>query len=107
MENNWLMTTGALIEKSIPLVRRNDASKGSDIEIGSDDVDIVSTMRGQISLAVKQDWELPAGLIFIPFCFAEAPANFLTNPQLDPVGKVPEFKFCAARIGRMEESVAA
>jgi len=36
--------------------------------------------------------------LFMPFCFVEAPANFLTNPQLDPFGKIPEFKFSAARI---------
>ena len=42
-------------------------------------------------------------MVFIPFCFAEAAANLLTNPQLDPMGKIPEFKFCACRI----ETVAA
>ena len=39
-----------------------------------------------------------SGLVFIPFCFAEAAANLLTNPALDPFGKIPEFKFCAAQI---------
>ncbi len=37
-------------------------------------------------------------MVFIPFAFAEAPANMLTNPQLDPMGKIPEFKFAAARV---------
>ena len=41
---------------------------------------------------------VPAGVLFIPFCFAEAAANILTNPQLDPFGKIPEFKYCAARL---------
>ncbi|MBE9553830.1 MAG: hypothetical protein IMF05_10250, partial [Proteobacteria bacterium] len=63
----------------------------------------VGTRRGAISLKVRQDGGVPEGALFIPFCFAEAPANFLTNPQLDPFGKIPEFKFCAARI----EPVAA
>jgi len=36
--------------------------------------------------------------VFIPFCYYEAAANMLTNPALDPVGKIPEFKFCAARV---------
>jgi formate dehydrogenase major subunit len=45
-------------------------------------------------------------MLFIPFCFFEAPANFLTNPQLDPFGKIPEFKFCAARIGSAERQAA-
>jgi formate dehydrogenase major subunit len=34
----------------------------------------------------------------MPFCFAESPANKLTNPKLDPFGKIPEFKYCAARV---------
>ena len=63
----------------------------------------VGTRRGAISLRVRQDGAVPEGALFIPFCFAEAPANFLTNPQLDPFGKIPEFKFCAARV----EPVAA
>jgi len=37
-------------------------------------------------------------MVFIPFCYAEAPANVLTNRALDPFGKIPEFKFCAARV---------
>ena len=37
-------------------------------------------------------------MVFIPFCFTEASANLLTNPQLDPYGKIPEFKFCAVRV---------
>jgi formate dehydrogenase major subunit len=39
------------------------------------------------------------GTVFIPFAYVEAAANILTNPQLDPYGKIPEFKFCAVRIG--------
>ena len=50
--------------------------------------------------------DVPEGLIFIPFCFAEAAANILTNPQLDPFGKIPEFKFCAARIEKLEQVAA-
>lgn len=58
----------------------------------------VKTRRGSITLKVRTDPQMSPGLIFIPFCFAEAAANFLTNPQLDPFGKIPEFKFCAARM---------
>ena len=38
--------------------------------------------------------------MFIPFCYYEAAANLLTNPALDPFGKIPEFKYCAVRIRR-------
>jgi formate dehydrogenase major subunit len=39
------------------------------------------------------------GTVFIPFAYVEAAANILTNPQLDPYGKIPEYKFCAVKIG--------
>jgi formate dehydrogenase major subunit len=45
-------------------------------------------------------------VVFVPFCYSEAAANILTNPKLDPFGKIPEFKFCAARI-ESAEAVAA
>jgi formate dehydrogenase major subunit len=58
----------------------------------------VSTRRGVIELKVRIDSDVPDGMVFIPFCYAEAAANILTNPALDPVGKIPEFKFCAAQV---------
>ena len=58
----------------------------------------VETRRGAIELVARSDRDVPKGVIFIPFCFTEAAANLLTNPQLDPFGKIPEFKFCAARV---------
>ncbi len=66
----------------------------------------VATRRGAISLRVRQDREVADGMVFIPFCFTEAAANLLTNPQLDPFGKIPEFKFCAARVEPAESKAA-
>jgi formate dehydrogenase major subunit len=62
----------------------------------------VETRRGTIELAARADRDVPPGLVFIPFCYVEAAANLLTNPALDPFGKIPEFKFCAARIERVD-----
>jgi formate dehydrogenase major subunit len=62
----------------------------------------VTTRRGSIELAVRQDDGVPDGVVFIPFAFVEAAANILTNPQLDPIGKIPEFKYCAARVERAD-----
>ncbi len=62
----------------------------------------VATRRGAIELVARADRDVPPGLVFIPFCYAEAAANVLTNPALDPFGKIPEFKFCAARVERGE-----
>jgi hypothetical protein len=36
-----------------------------------------------------------------------AAANLLTNPALDPFGKIPEFKFCAVRAEKAEIRSAA
>ncbi|WP_114861825.1 formate dehydrogenase subunit alpha [Azospirillum brasilense] len=58
----------------------------------------VTTRRGTIELKARSDYNVPSGLVFVPFCYAEAAANVLTNPKLDPFGKIPEFKFAAARI---------
>jgi formate dehydrogenase major subunit len=58
----------------------------------------VETRRGAVEIKVRSDREVPEGMVFIPFCYAEAAANLLTNPALDPFGKIPEFKFCAARV---------
>ena len=44
-------------------------------------------------------------MIFVPFAYVEAAANVLTNPVLDPYGKIPEFKFSACRVARADESV--
>jgi formate dehydrogenase major subunit len=58
----------------------------------------VSTRRGTIELAARQDDAIPDGVVFIPFAYVEAAANLLTNPALDPFGKIPEFKYCAAKV---------
>jgi formate dehydrogenase major subunit len=58
----------------------------------------LETRRGAVELKVRSDRDVPSGMIFMPFCYAEAAANLLTNPALDPMGKIPEFKFCAARV---------
>jgi formate dehydrogenase major subunit len=58
----------------------------------------VASRRGQITLNVRRDDGTPQGVIFVPFSYHEAAANLMTNPALDPVGKIPEFKFCAVSI---------
>jgi formate dehydrogenase major subunit len=67
----------------------------------------VITRRGAIELKTRIDAAVPEGCVFIPFCYAEAAANMLTNPALDPFGKIPEFKFCAARVEKIAVAVAA
>ena len=58
----------------------------------------VQSRRGQLQIQVRQDDGTPQGTVFIPFAYAEAAANLLTNAALDPFGKIPEFKYCAVAI---------
>ena len=67
----------------------------------------VETRRGVVEAVLRADREVADGMIFMPFCFNESPANRLTNPKLDPFGKIPEFKYCAARIEALEQADAA
>jgi formate dehydrogenase major subunit len=60
----------------------------------------IESRRGSISLYARADDGTPRGAVFVPFCYYEAAANMLTNPVLDPFGKIPEFKYCAVRVSR-------
>jgi len=88
-------TLDALEPEAVALLNQGDVAR---LGLAPGDMIQIETRRGQVSLKVRQDGEVPEGVVFIPFCFAEAAANLLTNPQLDPYGKIPEFKFCAARV---------
>jgi formate dehydrogenase major subunit len=58
----------------------------------------IASRRGTISLYARADDGMPRGAVFVPFCYYEAAANMLTNPVLDPFGKIPEFKYCAVKV---------
>ena len=58
----------------------------------------MTSRRGSIELAAKLSHRETPGSCFIPFHFREAAANLLTIDEIDPFGKIPEFKFCAVRI---------
>ena len=81
-----------------------NVSRGTIARLGIAPGDLVrvSTRRGSIELSARQDDAIPDGVVFIPFAFVEAAANLLTNPALDPFGKIPEFKYCAAKVERVE-----
>jgi formate dehydrogenase major subunit len=65
----------------------------------------LETRRGAVEIQIRQDRDVPDGMVFLPFCYAEAAANLLTNPALDREAKIPEFKFCAARVCTIEHSL--
>jgi formate dehydrogenase major subunit len=67
---------------------------------------LVSSRRGSIALAARSSAKMSVGSVFIPFHFREAAANVLTIDEIDPVGKIPEFKFCAVRVEAAVTTVA-
>jgi len=62
------------------------------------DVVTIESRRGRVVLFARADDSSPRGAVFVPFCYYEAAINKLTNPALDPFGKIPEFKYCAIRL---------
>jgi len=67
----------------------------------------LETRRGHLVVKLRADRDVPENMVFMPFCYAEAAANLLTNPALDPFGKIPEFKFCAVRVVRQARAADA
>ena len=60
----------------------------------------ITSRRGSIELAAKLSHRDTPGTCFVPFHFREAAANVLTIDEIDPTGKIPEFKFCAVKVER-------
>ncbi len=61
----------------------------------------LESRRGGVTAAARADEGLQPGVVMMPFTYREAAANLLTNDALDPSGKIPEFKFCAVRLGKV------
>ena len=97
--------TGAITRRAQAL---EAAEPGPYVEMSPDDMKrmrirndsnvLVESRRGEITLPVRASTRVRPGQVFIPFHYVEAAANLLTVDDLDPYGKIPEFKFCAVRV---------
>ncbi len=67
----------------------------------------LSTRRGSITIMAREDRAVAPDMVFVPFAYVEAAANILTNPAVDPYGKIPEFKFSAVKVEKAITPVAA
>ncbi|MFG6518216.1 formate dehydrogenase subunit alpha [Sulfitobacter sp. 1A13496] len=67
----------------------------------------LSTKRGSIEIMARADRAVAPDMVFLPFAYVEAAANILTNPAVDPYGKIPEFKFSAVKVEAAKGAVAA
>ncbi|MBC8387270.1 MAG: formate dehydrogenase subunit alpha [Actinobacteria bacterium] len=68
---------------------------------------VLKTRRGSIKVSALVDFKIKKGVIFLPFHYADAPANKLTNPALDPKAKIPEFKVCAVSVKKISKAKCA
>ena len=67
----------------------------------------LTTRRGSITIMARADRAVAPDMVFVPFAFVEASANVLTNPAVDPYGKIPEFKFAAVKVENADAKIAA
>ena len=67
----------------------------------------LTTKRGSIEIMAREDRAVAPDMVFVPFAYVEAAANILTNPAVDPYGKIPEFKFSAVRVEAASGTLAA
>ncbi|NMM06040.1 formate dehydrogenase subunit alpha [Polaromonas sp.] len=75
--------------------------------LAAGDVITVQSRRGEVAIHLRRDDGTPQGAVFVPFAYYEAAANLMTNAALDPVGKIPEFKYCAVAVRRGGEPAVA
>ncbi|WP_299907438.1 formate dehydrogenase subunit alpha [uncultured Paracoccus sp.] len=66
----------------------------------------LTTRRGSITIMARADRAVAENMVFVPFAYVEAAANILTNPAVDPYGKIPEFKFSAVRVEPLHPAAA-
>ena len=68
----------------------------------------LTTKRGSVVVMARADRAVAEDMVFLPFAYVEAAANILTNPAVDPYGKIPEFKFSAVKVEKANvDQVAA
>jgi formate dehydrogenase alpha subunit len=119
-EYPFILTTGRLLEHwhGGTMTRHsalNEAYPEARVEIHPADAEMhgitdgmpvrVISRRGEVVLRATVTEKTTVGVVFIPWHFAEAAANLLTNDALDPEAKIPEFKACAVQVfpARQEE----
>lgn len=70
------------------------------LDVANGEIVEVSSRRGQVNVKADVTERIQPGVVFMTFHFPDSAANFLTNPALDPVAKIPEFKACAVRVSK-------
>ncbi len=76
----------------------------AEMKVTEGDRVLLASRRGSVSTRVRLTDAQRRKMVFMPFHFLESRANILTNPALDPIAKIPEFKVCAVKIRKMDPS---
>ena len=71
------------------------------LNLKDDELVAISSRRGKIEVNIKITKRIKDHVVFMPFHFAEAAANRLTNAALDPITDIPEYKVCAVKIEKL------
>ena len=99
------MTRNSVLDEAYPEARVEIHPADAEIHgIRDNDPVRVTSRRGEVVLRATVTEKTTVGVVFIPFHFAEAAANLLTNDALDPQAKIPEFKACAVQVFPARES---
>jgi predicted molibdopterin-dependent oxidoreductase YjgC len=85
----------AIYPQALVEINTADAIK---LGIADGDTVKVSSRRGEVEAMALVGGRTEPGVVFMPWHFAEAAANKLTNAALDPTGKIPEYKACAVKV---------
>ena len=85
----------AMYPEALIEINPQDAQRAA---IGHGQLMKVASRRGEIVAKAEVTNRVAPGLVFATFHFPESAANFLTNPALDPIAKIPEYKVCAVRV---------
>jgi formate dehydrogenase alpha subunit len=88
----------ALVSEGMVEINPKDASA---LGIGDGEMVKVISRRGDITAKAKVTEVSPVKVVTMNFHFAESPTNQITNPALDPVAKIPEFKVCAVKVEKI------
>jgi predicted molibdopterin-dependent oxidoreductase YjgC len=88
----------AIYPEGLMEIHPEDAAR---LEVHNGELVQVASRRGEVKVKAAITDTIQPGVVFMTFHFPDSAANFLTNPALDPVAKIPEFKACAVRVSRI------
>ena len=103
--NIFQFHTGTMTRRSAKLEQESpegyvelNPEDAADLGVADGELAKLVSRRGEIEAKAWVTDRVPRGLVFVPFHYAEAAANVLTNPAVDPIAKIPEYKVCAVRV---------